>query len=621
MREVESRTPLQADTSLNCLLYCEMVDNHERPKNLTLNHHGNFVTRGTTLTDSDDQIDGAFVLGYKHFLESYLLPRIKALNQASDIYVQPVSWIKDNRGYGDHTVNWEYSVGLDPNHSKSNDAVYDYKRYPAAHVEDNSVAYYEFKKHNIQQCADYAFDPSSHHKYVHQSDASVKVTWESGGKTFHIAGETTYVYDSKWCHTNDFNNEREIYGKLKLTYKITWNFDITLADANNGVLNIVVDKKEVNGNVANLEVVPNKEVQTGVTTPSGQDNEIAAEFKQKLKTSLDVCVKDLQNGLINTGKFVYPGNGTLRFLNPCINRHGNVLAELEYLPLQKGEVIQVPVPHKAALPQIVRPPENPVTVSSGVCAPRQKMTWSTVQTNPAASELKEMTTAEIKILATNNTGSEQYFGHLSVTFKAGKGPGNLFDAAHIQRAGADTKGAAQIQPGSETKAGDEESEPKYTIDLDISEGIDGADKKIGLSQIGQIANSDIILWQAIVSAKKEQAIIVPPGGYVGFKFFIRTGGEGSYTHTVYESFRDENDPTEPPADGPINSGNCNSIVVLAPNPEARAAEVAKKEAAEKAAAEKKEGAEKKAAHEKKEGGEKEAAADEAAVDKTKDSGV
>lgn len=177
MREVESRTPLQADTSLNCLLYCEMVDNHERPKNLTLNHHGNFVTRGTTLTDSDDQIDGAFVLGYKHFLESYLLPRIKALNQASDIYVQPVSWIKDNRGYGDHTVNWEYSVGLDPNHSKSNDAVYDYKRYPAAHVEDNSVAYYEFKKHNIQQCADYAFDPSSHHKYVHQCESLAYSEW------------------------------------------------------------------------------------------------------------------------------------------------------------------------------------------------------------------------------------------------------------------------------------------------------------------------------------------------------------------------------------------------------------------------------------------------------------
>ncbi|KAK3986940.1 hypothetical protein QBC44DRAFT_247173 [Cladorrhinum sp. PSN332] len=609
MREIETRFPLQADTSLNCLLYCEMVDNHERPKNLTLNHHGNFVTRGTTLSDSDDQIDGAFVLGYKHFLENYLLPRIKPLNQASDIYVHPVSWLKDARGGGNHTVDWQYSVGSDPEHPSSNDGVYDYKRYPSAHVEDKSVAHYEFTKHNSKECADHAFDATSHHKYIHQSDASVKVTWESGGKTFHIAGNTTYVYDSKWCHTSNFNDEGQIYGKLKLTYKISWNFDITLADANNGVLNIIVNENCVNGNVANLKVEPNKEVQTGVTTPTNQDNEIAAEFQQKIKTSLDLCVQSLKNGLVNTGKFVYPGNGTLRFLNPCINRHGNVLAELEYLPLKKGEVIQVPVPHQAALPQIARPAENPVTVSSGVCAPMQKMTWSTVQTNPAASVLKEMTTAEIKITATNETDSDQYFGHLSVTFKSGKGPGNFFDAAQIHRVGAETKGAAQIQPGAGSKPDEEEPEPKYTVDLDVSEGVLNVDKNIGLSQIGQIANSDIILWQIIVRAKKNEAIIVPQGGSIALKFYIRTGGEGTYTHTVYESFRDENDPTEPPEDGPINSGNHNSSVVLAPNPEARAAEAAKKEAAAKMAAEKKAAAEKAAAEKaaaEREAGEREA---------------
>ncbi|KAI0454542.1 hypothetical protein F5B21DRAFT_514631 [Xylaria acuta] len=585
MREIETRFPLQADTSINCLLYCEMVDNHDKPKNLSLNHHGNFVTRGTTLEDADNQIDGAFVLGYRHFVEQYLLPRVQPLNQASDIYVYPVSWLKDPHGGGNHTVDWQYIVGQDPENPGSNSSVYDYKRYPTAHVEDDGVAYYEFKKTNKKECANHVFDSYSHHKYLHQADASVKVTWESGGKTFNIAGNTTYVYDSTWCHTNDFTNGSQIYGKLKLTYKISWNFQISLADANNGVLNIVVNKNYNGDNIANLQVVPNKEVQTGVTTPTNQDNEIATEFKNKLKSSLDLCVQNLESGLINTGKFVYPGNGTLRFLNPCINRHGNVLAELEYLPLQKGEVIQVPVPKKVPLPQIAWPVQNPVTVSSGVCAPKQKMTWRTVQAHPASDILKEKTTAEIKIIAKNETEDDQYFGFFSVTFKSGNGPGNLFDAAKIHRVGAETKGAAQIQPGVEDNKKDDDAGPEYSVDIETSPDILNLDRQFGLSQIGRVANTDVILWQAIIKAKGKGAIIVPPGGTVALKFYIRTGDAGNYTNTIFESFRDENDPTESPVDGPINSGNCGSSVVLAANPETAAVETAKRETDEREAAE------------------------------------
>ncbi|KAK3385120.1 hypothetical protein B0H63DRAFT_543331 [Podospora didyma] len=529
MREIETQSPLQADTSLNCLLHCEMVDNHEKPKNLTLNHHGNSVTRGTTLTDSDDQID------------------------ASDIYVHPVSWLKDTGGSGNHTVDGQHSVGLDPENHSSDASVYNAKRYPSAHVEDKCVAYYEFNKTNMKECADHVFDATSHHKHLHRSDASVKVIWESGGNKFHMAGKAICIYDSTWCHTSNFNDEGQACERLM--HNISWNFDIILADADNGVLNIIVDKTYKGSNIASLQIVPNKEVQTGVTTPSNQDNEIGAEFQQKLQ-------------------FVYPGNGTLRFLNPCINRHGNVLAELEYLPYaSKGrEVIQAPAPHQAALPQIAMPVENPVTVSSGVCAPRQKMTWSTVQTNPAASVLKEMTTAEIKIIAENKTQSYQYFGAFSVTFKSGKGPGNLFNAAQIHGVGAETKGAAQIEPGAESTKKDEETEPHYTVDIETSSGVDNVDRRLGLAQVAQIANSGVILWQATIKAAMNEAIIVPPGGYIALKFYIRTGGEGTYELTVYESFGDENDPTEPPVD--------------APNPEARAEEAAKKEAAEKAAAEK-----------------------------------
>ncbi|KAF4437659.1 hypothetical protein F53441_12994 [Fusarium austroafricanum] len=563
--ELERNKPLEADTSLNCLLYCEMVDNNENEekrklKTLSLAHNGNFVTRGTTIVGGDDQIDGVFALSYKHFLEGYLLPRLQPLNQATDIYVHPVTWKYDNSGQANHKVDWQYSVGLDPEFPRSNHAKFNFNRHPEKHASDNEVAFYKFTKTNFKNDNGHKFDDTSYHKYTHQSDASVTVTWENGKDTFYIKGETNYVYDSKWSSSGNFSDQSTITGKLRLDYKITWNFDIKLASATNGVLDIVVNKNYNGDDIANLSVQFKKGEQAGVTTPDKQENKIADEFRAKLKASLDLCVENLRTGMMNSGKFVYPGNGTFMFLNPCINRHGNVLTELEYLPLKKGELIQVPKPEEAPIPKIGKPPHNPVTVGSGVVAPTQKMTWSTVQTNPVSNVIKAKTTAEIKIIATNKTENDQYFGYFQIIFKSGAGKGNFLAASSGQIA----KPQAKVQSDDP----DKEAKSPTTVELEVSAGVTNVFKNLQLIQLGQVEGTEIVLWSATINATKENAIIVPPGGYIALKFNAKTGDEGTYTHTVFESFRSEIDPTEPPEDDAINSGNCDSEVVLEPNPEA-----------------------------------------------------
>jgi len=119
------------NAQLNCLLYCEMVDNRTQPQYPTIDQwHGNFVipTSNNTLAP-----DGTFALSYHHFLELYLLPRLQPLNQASIINLH----IPTLPG---EAVAFDYTIGKLPGSVDSTDNFYGFKRKK----QGDGQYYYEF---------------------------------------------------------------------------------------------------------------------------------------------------------------------------------------------------------------------------------------------------------------------------------------------------------------------------------------------------------------------------------------------------------------------------------------------------------------------------------------------
>ena len=70
-------------------------------------------------------------------------------------------------------------------------------------------------------------------------------------------------------------------------------------------------------------------IQTGVSTPGGQDKRIQKEFQTSINNAVANCREQAPNHL---QKFIYPVNGQFKVKNPILTTDGNVLADVSYLP-------------------------------------------------------------------------------------------------------------------------------------------------------------------------------------------------------------------------------------------------------------------------------------------------
>ena len=60
--------------------------------------------------------------------------------------------------------------------------------------------------------------------------------------------------------------------------------------------------------------------------------EIKTQIQTNIKDSLKRINKNLTILASGFGKFTYPGTGELRFGQPRIGDHGNIFADVDYLP-------------------------------------------------------------------------------------------------------------------------------------------------------------------------------------------------------------------------------------------------------------------------------------------------
>lgn len=138
----------------NAYLYTEMVkipglSNERRPDDNTLVWSGNFCTLPKTV-DGSDAIDGTFVFGRNVFLESFLLPELRALNKAFDIYhLKPYGIQKDDGRISSYEP---YSIGYDENHRSINDPAFDFHNVNDKNDPDQLNGYY-YEKTNEQPWA------------------------------------------------------------------------------------------------------------------------------------------------------------------------------------------------------------------------------------------------------------------------------------------------------------------------------------------------------------------------------------------------------------------------------------------------------------------------------------
>lgn len=109
-------TPASIGTNYNCLLYCEMIQNHSLPGSLPIGNWGNFCYPPA---GSSPGIDGTFALSAEVFIGTFLSPHLKPLNQVSEIYVYPAEF--SDGSAGTIKTEWDFTVGYNPQHKSPED--------------------------------------------------------------------------------------------------------------------------------------------------------------------------------------------------------------------------------------------------------------------------------------------------------------------------------------------------------------------------------------------------------------------------------------------------------------------------------------------------------------------
>ncbi|KAL7952482.1 hypothetical protein V8C34DRAFT_299221 [Trichoderma compactum] len=322
----------------NAYLYTEMVkipglSNERRPDDNTLVWSGNFCTLPKTV-DGSDAIDGTFVFGRNVFLETFLLPELRALNKAFDIYhLKPYGIQKDDGRISSYEP---YSIGYDENHRSINDPVFDFHNVNDKNDPDQLNGYY-YEKTNEQPWAvtTNTGDKAGDLRASSLDKMRIDVTWDVGGSVFTVKGTATSHEASEWTQQGNGRNFGDLwchaYGDYAISFQFQMAFSTRKGENDNGVLDV-----NVVGGADNVKVTINPTLNN---SPGVEDNH-SGPFKEQLDSNIGrvipTMINNLKQKLSGSGQFVFPGNGVFDFVNPMMSRYGHLLAEVKYKPLTKS---------------------------------------------------------------------------------------------------------------------------------------------------------------------------------------------------------------------------------------------------------------------------------------------
>lgn len=176
------------DGRLNCLLYCEKVDNRPHPTSVQIKYSGNFASAGPSNSPETD-VNGTFVVDHRLFFDVFLLPYLQALNQASEIHISNSKIeLTNNNGI---TCGPQYSVGCQPENT------------PVREIRDSNNEYFKFK---LDPNTPYTYkweQPTSRFSVTDKEDSYTRYWSTKEGGIFGLF-TSTKSYNEKcfWYTTN-----------------------------------------------------------------------------------------------------------------------------------------------------------------------------------------------------------------------------------------------------------------------------------------------------------------------------------------------------------------------------------------------------------------------------------
>ncbi|KAF7549247.1 hypothetical protein G7Z17_g6522 [Cylindrodendrum hubeiense] len=373
---------------LNSLLYCEMVSNHDLPADKQLASTGNFTSQASSI--GGPRIDGTFTLSHQLFLQSFLLPMLQAFNKTSIIYPMPASFSYDG---GNSTIYWNYAIGNDQVHQAVTDDFFTFTPVYNPATPSDATAY-KFTTNYTSSLSPHGRNPNNgvYGSFDATGTSQVDFKWNPGQARFSLSGLSVYKYDSYWADNNDMQRP---FGWLKDTYECSWSFDINIDSIDDGVLQLSVNAGVNNDCSAKVALTRHEQQQS--QTPEGQKEGIQNEIVRQISDHIKTLQKNLSEKFMTSAKFVYPGNGTFNFSAPSVGNTGEILAVIEYKPVEPAK-IKVPSPTRAQMGSMRQFPFASVPVSIPGIAPTPKLDWS--YNKPLKGAQKDI---EILIQGKNNS--------------------------------------------------------------------------------------------------------------------------------------------------------------------------------------------------------------------------
>ncbi|KAI1109254.1 hypothetical protein F5Y14DRAFT_40251 [Nemania sp. NC0429] len=534
----------------NAYLYTEMVklpglSNERRPDDNTLVWSGNFCTLPKTVEGSD-AIDGTFVFGRNVFLEHFLLPELRAINKAFDIYHLKPYGIQ--QADGRISCYQPYSIGRDENHRDLYDKVFDFNNVNDASDPDKLNGYY-YEKTNEQPwvVVTNTGDKAGDLRVSNLDKMRIDVTWEVGGSIFTVKGTASSHEAAEWTHHGAGRHFGDLFCHAYTDYAISFQFQMQFGTRpgpnNNGILDV-----NLIGGADNVKVT----IIPTLNHTQGVEDHHSGPFKTQLDYNLGqvipTMINNLKQKLSGSGQFVFPGNGVFDFLNPMMSRYGHLLAQVKYKPLTKKQLF-VPREPKPLKPVIVNPPITTPVMHSN--EHKWQLDWA-LPVNPVASALKKN---KVVLRAENkDPGLACQFKHIVINWTSTTKGTALFsedswavatsDASGTSGNASDTSSDAPGTPATPGTPGTPGDAPGASGNASRTSG--------GLITLRQspTGKSAAVLrtpshggtkWTMNVDPSDSvEPITLKPGDWIELEFAGIVGPAGAYNFTIRENWAEEN---------------------------------------------------------------------------------
>ncbi|KAK3344479.1 hypothetical protein B0T25DRAFT_463214 [Lasiosphaeria hispida] len=535
----------------NCLLYLEMVQNGGvKPKDPRLIWSGNFATQASP---DHPAVRATFLLNHEIFLGKYILPELRSLNQASDVYHNAFYW-KAEKPEDNWPIYLPWYISYDPNYPSADNPKYDFTPIYDP-VNPRKVVSYQWNKENEQPLRVEKKPTENCWGRAKTKDTmNTTLTWDTGAAELTFSGKTIVDEFEEWTYTENAWDRLTSY--CYDTYTVTWSIKMRIVPVYSSgdlvsYLSIVLDPLPP-GKSSYVEVSTNPRVYNMKTLDHSAD--LTNDIRNRMTGDLDRLIGNIQNHLKSAGRFTYPGSGTLIFEDAVIGRYGDLNAKVRYQKLEhKDWIIKIPRVENGT-PLLMLVPPQPRLKTSRPLISSHSLSWS-------ANGLRALQADQtLTIRGVNNTGQPVRFAAITVGFRSGHVKDCIFTTGdyEYQENKAPPPPPTETETGKETAtekakdhgilvklakmkdsltgSGSASNTPKKgVVRVSFSDDAPKLIATVGKTGVQDGATS----WEVSVATPRSKTLVLPASAWVEVNITAETAFAQMQPVSINESIRDE----------------------------------------------------------------------------------